>query len=174
MVFKIQRFKMKKWFNFNKFISLFMCISLLFANLAYARPKPIDLSEHTPLNSGLRSLVLPGWGQFFNSQKTKGYIVSCGTGLLVISSYLLYVRANNTYDDYEKIGAVNGSIYSDYETQSQDAMIVSFVAAGAWIYGVVDAYLTAKNTSHRSAKIENTVKINCSSDGIKLVYQKKF
>jgi hypothetical protein len=153
----------------KKLILSLITISFLFNVPVFAQPKVINFSDHTPVNAGLRSLILPGWGQFFNHQKTKGFIVSGSAVVTVLGSYLLYTGASNTYNDYEKKGLKDDTLYSDYETQQQQAMIVSLIAAGVWIYGVVDAFVIAK----KPVKTEGLFIIP-TLKGMKLAYSKRF
>jgi hypothetical protein len=121
-------------------LALLLCLVFLFSN-SFAGPVACDISQRTPKNAALRSLILPGWGQYFNEQRDKGYVIGGAAILTFAGSYFLYTKANNTYDDYEKAGIRNGPLYSDYETQSNQAMAVSFLCAGIWIYAVIDAYV---------------------------------
>lgn len=148
-----------------------LCISQSFA----ATPISINLSAHTPVNATLRSAVVPGWGQYFNGQETKGYVVFSGFVLTALSSYLLYSKANNTYSDYEKQGVKNGSLYSDYETQSNQAMAVSLVAAGIWVYGMVDAYIKAAPAAEMSPYTRaEGFRLAANDRDLSLTYNKRF
>jgi hypothetical protein len=134
----------------------------------------LDLGVHTPVNAALRSAIIPGWGQYFNGQETKGYIVVSGFVLTALTSYLFYSKANNTYDDYKAQGLKNGSLYSDYETQSNQAMIASFFAAGVWIYGVTDAYVTGKSFTINPYTKTDGIRIASKGSDMLLVYNKRF
>jgi hypothetical protein len=152
-----------------------LCVCLLSPEIVNARPIAYDFSENTPQNAAFHSLILPGWGQSFNGQKTKGYILGGAVFLSVLTSYYYYQKADKTYDDYQKFGLINGSLYNDYETQQNQAMIVSFVAAGFWAYSIFDAYLVAngKQGYMQSYKREG---MNLSYHGgrINLAYTKHF
>ena len=148
---------------------LLLTVTLVFPRLLCAEPSTFDFSEKTPVNSALRSLILPGWGQFFNLQETKGYIVAGTAFVTVIGSYVLYSKANKTYEDYENLGIKNSSLYSDYETQQNQAMIVSILAVGTWIYAVADAYITANNTGYGLNGEKSMLKI----DGFKIAMRNK-
>jgi hypothetical protein len=166
----------------RKILSLCLAAALILPAIGFAEPVNLDFSEHTPVNAGLRSLLLPGWGQFFNAEETKGYVVAGGALITVLTSYLLYSKANKTYEDYEELGVKNSSLYSDYETQSNQALIASVIAVGVWAYGAVDAYLSADkipSTSIGSIESEESrnddgIHMACNAQDIGLVYTKRF
>jgi hypothetical protein len=149
---------------------------LLAANSFAAEGVDLDLAAHTPVNAAARSAVLPGWGQYFNGQATKGYIVASGFVLTAVTAYLFYDKANATYDDYEKLGVRNSSLYSDYETQSNQAMVASFFAAGIWVYGIVDAYVIGNRTQiNPYARNDEGLRIaSAGPAGIGLRYRARF
>jgi hypothetical protein len=165
----------------KKTLVILISLSMLCVKTAFSSPKPvlIDLSDRTPVNAGLRSLILPGWGQFFNDQPLKGYIVAGSAVVTVIGSYLLNEQANGTYNDYLNKGLKNDQLYSDYEMRQQQAMIVSYVAIGVWAYGVADAYIFAMNSSRSTKKKNEGLSIIPTfkkgvGPGVQLCYKKLF
>jgi len=146
------------------------------AVFADGKPLDVDFSAHTPANAALRSMVLPGWGQCFNGQTTKGYIVTSGFVVTAAASYLFYTQANQTYDDYGRIGVRNGSLYSDYEAQSNQAMLASLVAAGVWVYGMADAYIVSNKTQKNNPYAGHNDGVQLVSRGgdWSVLYRKRF
>lgn len=144
-----------------------------------ARPVAIDMSEPTPVNASVRSLILPGWGQYFNGDTKKMYIIGGGAIVAAVASYLMYARADNTYNDYEKRGIKEDSLYSDYKSQSNQAATVSYIAAGIWVYGIVDAWVSAEKNSESEA-IEESRYLNdgfrmaSRGNDISVVFRKTF
>jgi len=151
------------------------CVLALLAGYAYAKPVAYDFRERKPVNSALRSLILPGWGQQFNGQKTKGYVITGAALLTLAGSYMLYTKANNTYDDYQNQGIKNSTLYDDYQAQSNQAMIASLLCAGVWIYGVVDAYIFGKDNDDdlRSQSLP-ALRLACGRGETRLLYSKRF
>ncbi len=149
------------------------CAIVLLSGYCYAKPAKYDISAKTPVHSAVRSLIIPGWGQCFNEQKTKGYIIGCAALVTLAGSSLLYTKANNTYNDYENAGLKNGPIYSDYQNQQNQAMIVSFVCAGVWIYGIIDAYINGKDTVP-SAQSTSIFSVACNKNKAGLYFSQKF
>jgi hypothetical protein len=151
------------------------CLLLIPLNLL-AEPTNYDLGAHTPVNAAIRSTVLPGWGQFFNSDTTKGYVVSAGFVVTALASYYFYSKANDTYADYENKGVKGDALYSDYETQSNQAAITSFIAAGIWVYGIADAYITGHSIAEISAngRQKDGIRIAAGGSTVGLVMRKSF
>ena len=101
----------------------------------------IDLSQRTPVNSAIRSALFPGWGQYFNEQKTKGYILMGSEVVTLTATILLYNQAEETYKKYEEKGVKNDPLYDEYSKQMDYVTFGSVLCAGIWIYSIVDAYL---------------------------------
>lgn len=114
-----------------------------------------DFYAKTPINASLRSLVLPGWGQVFNQQKTKGYIIAGATLLSLTAAIVMYNKANDTYSEYEDKGIPDDPLYDDYSKELDTSRIFGYLTAAIWIWGVVDAYLFATSSTTTSKKHEN-------------------
>jgi hypothetical protein len=143
-----------------------------------AEQSKIDLTSYTPTNAAARSLVLPGWGQWFNSQNTKAYILGSCAILGLAATIMLNSKASQTFSDYEKIGVTDDKLYSDYETQQGQAMTAGIFTAAVWIYGVIDAYVVADNFNKKknNAGVFEKTGFNLTSarDSINLTYLKRF
>ena len=117
-----------------------VCALTLFSSFAFAKPAAYSFAEVTPQNAAIRSLILPGWGQVFNQQQKKGYIIGGAAFVTFMLAYTSNATALKTYDDYTAAGIKAGTLYSDYEGQQSQAMMMSLVCLGVWAYGVYDAY----------------------------------
>lgn len=110
-------------------------------------PTIYQLTDKTRKNAMLRSLVLPGSGQFFLGRNTEGYIASIGASIGLVGGIYSYYKADASYSDYQKRGMKNDGSYNDYVTYT-NYMYYSFgVCVVAWIYGVIDAYYGGGDTS---------------------------
>jgi hypothetical protein len=126
----------------------------------------------TPGNAMLRSLILPGWGQFFNEQNTKGYIFAGTEVVLLGTALMLYSQSNSTYDDYK-----NGQAsYDDYTKKVDTTNMVVGVFAAVWIYNVIDAYIGAfEPTDQQSLLRKEGLTVAMNNDlGLSVIYTKKF
>ncbi len=121
----------------------------------------VDLSPRTGSKAAIRSLFLPGWGQFYTEEKTKGFAFS----LLFTGALLAYSSANDDFetkeDDYSRRrdeydnALARGSSLDDisrryqllvaaqddaYEAES-DRRIAIGAVIGVWGLSVLDALL---------------------------------
>jgi hypothetical protein len=135
-----------------------------------AQPANFDLSARTPGNATLRSAILPGWGQWFNGQNTKAYIIGSCAIAGVGATLVLNSRASATFSDYEKIGVKNDALYDDYEKQQGQAMSAGLFTAAVWIYGMIDAYVVA----HKKSGKADRVMLYNDEHGFKLAFSKRF
>ncbi|GEM_PF-3203116 len=60
-----------------------------------------DLHRY-PVNAIFRSMLVPGWGQFFNNQPKKGYLIMGTEVVLIASAAVFHFYAANYYDEYHK------------------------------------------------------------------------
>ncbi|PIE52614.1 hypothetical protein CSA37_05130 [Candidatus Fermentibacteria bacterium] len=89
----------------------------------------------------LRSTVLPGWGQFYNNEPAKGVLF--GTVELGLLAGILY--NHNEAEDARKMFISTGfqSWEDRYEKHSSLRRDFMWYTAGAWIIGMLDAYVDA-------------------------------
>lgn len=134
---------MKRLIVFTLVASLIMLSSSIYAQ----QKQSYDFNAKTPVNAALRSLILPGWGQFFNGQKTKGYILGAVALGCAVGSVVTYQLALKDWDDYEKKGIPDDPLYDSYKGKVITTNVLIGVSAAAWIYAVVDAYLAGPKTT---------------------------
>lgn len=158
-----------------KTIILFvLCMSFL-SQVLFAKPVIINLSRRTPSNSALRSVIFPGWGQIYNKEKPKGYIIGASSLLCITSSYLMYDKANESYKKYDNLGVKNSSLYFDYEDQYNRARYLAYFGVGIWVYSIIDAYINAKKYFQGTAYLKKDgVVFDFSNSRNILRYRKTF
>ena len=119
-----------------------------------------DLSEsamrsiNLRLEGAKRSLILPGWGQFYKGNRQHGYVVA-GTTLLV-GSGLLYSQLMVT-DKHDKYHASNdpdeaSSLYDEYRDAWTTRNVLGIALGIVWAVNLVDAlyYPPAGDTEETS------------------------
>jgi len=124
-----------------------------------------QLSSTSRTGAMLRSVVLPGTGQFYQGYRGRGYGMIALTGAAAayaIVSDLNYRSARDDYDSAEE-GADFARLYRDYETAANRADIALGVVAAAWIYNVLDAALSGPNLSGLSRPV--TARVAPGDDG---------
>ncbi len=144
------------------FIVFFLTISS--KKLVYAEESP----RKTPAKAAFRSLLVPGWGQFYNEKYLKGKVF-LGTEILTVSgtiaTYILFEREYDKYKEYKPEAIKH---YDKAYHYYQANRILFWVSVGVWAYNVVDAYWDAKSTNKKAefktSKEEQNYRIFLSSD----------
>ena len=89
----------------------------------------------------LRSLAVPGWGQLYKGERTKGWALVGAWGLLAggtVGAHVLRSRAQQDYRDAE--GAVEiEERYADYNTWHRTRGVLGLGTLAVWAYATVDA-----------------------------------
>ena len=100
-----------------------------------------------PITAAFRSMIFPGWGQFYNDKPRKGSII-LGSELLMaastISSYVLYKQSKNAYDRSTQRDVASDN-YSEMEKYAQINWVSLGVMGGIWLYVIVDSYIDARS-----------------------------
>ena len=99
-----------------------------------------------PITAAFRSMIFPGWGQFYTDRPKKGGII-LGAELLfagsAISNYILYKQSKAAYDR-----AAQRDLASDKYIEMEQYAQINWVSLGAmssiWLYAVIDAYIDAR------------------------------
>jgi hypothetical protein len=157
----------------KKILALLTFSVFLFGATASAETINLDFSQKKTVNASLRSLLMPGWGQRYNEEPTKSWIVFGVFAVSVAGAFYYNNEAFKSYRKYEDIGIISGSYYDDYEVQYRASQIFTFVAVGTWIYGIVDAWLSAKNKEASSESASLKFYYDQRDDAYYLSYSKK-
>jgi hypothetical protein len=92
----------------------------------------------------LRSMVLPGWGQLYKNDKTKGYILIGSTASVAVATVIFHVLHKDFHNQYLK--ATDPKIieqkYDKYNSFYKLRNNTALVAGGIWLYAFFDALLT--------------------------------
>lgn len=157
----------------KKIILSAFILSLLINSTAYAGNIDLDFSEVKPLNAVVRSALMPGWGQGWNNQPTKGWITFGVFAASVVGAFYFNAQAFDKYDKYEN--SLNNKYYDDYEDNYTASQILTFVALGTWLYSMVDAYFVCKKrVSEGTAPVSAfNFHYDQQNDGYYLIYSKK-
>jgi len=115
----------------------------------------IELKSRTRLKAAWRSLILPGWGQFYSGEKTRGVIISTlgyGAVLTSVIAELRYQDREDKYEaalsDYQAAKSIEERnrlrlILEDKHQKAYDAETLKrnllIVTAAVWAYNVIDA-----------------------------------
>jgi hypothetical protein len=96
-----------------------------------------------------RSAILPGWGQFYNQEPVKGWIIGGFTIATLIGTVGTYVIGDGARKDYESYPAGTSQDKFDTAYNTWDSMAglnntlaISFLAL--YTFNLVDAVISAK------------------------------
>jgi hypothetical protein len=144
----------------------------------------INLSQKTRFKAGLRSLFIPGWGQYYAGNTTRGLAFTSG---IIATSFVLYYADKKYQDKRTSYDIANrnysnaGSIAEQIQLQTirdtaqrnaykaeTDRRRVFYIGMGLWIYNILDStiffpegsayYPTVSTTDGGGAQISFVVK----------------
>ena len=127
----------------KKFLSLIIVISIITSQLM-STTLTIDFRKHNGITASIRSLILPGWGQYYNEQKSKAYIFAgvC-FGMLGLTLYS-YNQQEEAYKKYKEKGIKDSVLYKDYEKWYNTTNIFAVLTTLCWAVNVYDAYINGE------------------------------
>ncbi|MCX5782625.1 MAG: DUF5683 domain-containing protein [Elusimicrobia bacterium] len=148
----------------KKIVTLFVALCLM-PSFVSAKTIILDFTKRTQKNALVRSILLPGWGQFYKGSNTKGYIISAGAFLSASLAYYYLSESDKAYEKYRKISLIDDDSYSDYQNKSNKFNIAVLSLTLFWLYGIVDTYFISSGEEY--AQNEKNWKF-CRKDGVKL------
>ncbi len=95
--------------------------------------------------AALRSLLLPGWGQWYKKQPSKAYLFSGAFLSATVSvgvSYLLEQDLRQKYLDEKDPNRIDGR-YNDYNSMSKVRRVMQYTALALWGASVADALFSS-------------------------------
>lgn len=117
----------------------------------------LRLSPKTRFKAGIRSLVFPGWGQFYSERKKSGVVLSliqAGVGIFTLVSHLEYDKSLNDYEDaledYENekradLKFEKYDVAKDKYEKAEDAFRKRetwlYITGGLWLYNFLDSII---------------------------------
>lgn len=112
------------------------------ASLRDAPSRYVLLRDPRP-DAAMRSMIAPGWGQFYKGHTTKGWIVSALFGAAAAGAVGAHFKRKDAKDAYESAGA--DVVEDRYRTYNRWHKLRHGLVQGAavvWWAGYVDALLT--------------------------------
>jgi tetratricopeptide (TPR) repeat protein len=111
------------------------------------RERNAQLWRTTRVGAGLRSMVLPGWGQMYRGYKTRGWVLLGATfasGVALSLAERAYFDAQDQYDRAGQ-GADFRTLSADVEKKADAITTWGYVLAAAWTYTLLDALILNPN-----------------------------
>jgi len=90
-----------------------------------------------------RSLVVPGWGQFYKQQEVKGAAVMAAQALSLAALIFMQTEVNRRHDDYRRVRDYNSPVVEDrfqeYRRAYQTRNVVGYITLGIYLANYFDA-----------------------------------
>jgi hypothetical protein len=115
------------------------------------------LSPKTRMKAALRSLFMPGWGQYYSGQKEKAFLLNVGTVAFGIGTVMADSDFRRKRDDYNQalIDLSNATTFEETEILRSAAIeknreaydsetrrnALFIITAGLWAYNIIDAVI---------------------------------
>lgn len=119
------------------------------------------LCEQNSKEAMLKSLIIPGWGQFHNQQKIKGTIFFILSFFLGINSWTTYNDANKLFKEHEKYAKKGKEkekdavkYFEEYSDKYDTFQTLLGITCVVWLYNIVDANLNTKNKEIKKVKLD--------------------
>ena len=150
----------------------------------------LDLKPKTKFKATLRSIIIPGWGQMYGGQTTKGVMLT----MLAIGATGFYFIADNKYnnrlDDYQSIQTAYNTAATDsekiqiysllatakknaYDAEGRRQIAIGTVAA-VWGLGLIDILFFFPRERGNTAVNSLTIKPDTENGGAQLVLSHRF
>lgn len=97
--------------------------------------------------AALRSLTLPGWGQFYKKDRSKGYILGgafWGSAAITAITYSLERHLRSKYLSETDVANISKR-YDDYNTMSKTRRFMQYTALTTWAIAIADALFSEYN-----------------------------
>ena len=124
------------------------------------------LVEDPRPNSALRSIFLPGWGQYYKGEENKAYIVFSAFAVNSAALVISLIKEKSSHDDYLNSRESNEikSKYNTYNTWYKTRQILTYSEIIIWTYAFADALWSP-------VKKDNIISVHLSPNTLSLTYQ---
>lgn len=100
----------------------------------------MTLRSKSSIRAGLRSLLVPGWGQFYSERPKAGWVELIAGAAAVGVLAAAHLEYENRVDEFEAASSVDRRRAADRAEEARDARNLAMgVAAGVWTLSVLDA-----------------------------------
>ncbi len=145
----------------------------------------IQLTPKTRFKAGLRSLLIPGWGQRYSDAGTRGTLMTIGALATVTVAGLLYLDFDDKRDEFYEVkrrfndtrevsgreamlNELSDAQQAAYDAE-QDKNLGVGILVGFWAYSVIDAVLFFPDYNMNVAGVSIGFEPQLAPDQVKLV-----
>ena len=126
-------------------------------------PKINYTNKYSFNDAGYRSLIIPGWGQFYKKNNTKGFLFLVGAAGSI--GGFLYADNQHNYNMNRSMETNNLDLKKEFVQKAGDFTTMKNISLGAaaaiWVWNVIDATSTEGATKYAN---NESLKINFVSD----------
>lgn len=115
------------------------------------------INETSALKAGLRSLVVPGWGQVYRGRKQRGRAITIGTGALAVGWFFADRAYNSALDAYRRTSELDLNLpgrtggpddpnpfeerFKTVESRASTARTMAIALVSLWSYSVLENFV---------------------------------
>ena len=105
--------------------------------------------------AALRSMVLPGWGQLYKGDKTKGIRIMGAWGITAGSTLTAHILRSNAENKYLDAATSEEaiSLYGDFDRWHQIRNNLFWAATGVWVYSYIDALVFKSSPENQKIQV---------------------
>ncbi|MCK4858064.1 MAG: PEGA domain-containing protein [candidate division Zixibacteria bacterium] len=145
----------------------------------------IELVPKTRFKAGMRSLLIPGWGQTYSGSRTKGVFLTVATIAAGATAGILHLRYDDKRDEYNEL---KERFENTREVSKREAMLDELyeaqkaaydagearkigvsILAGVWLYNFLDAILFFPDFTVKISGASLGLQPQFAPEGVKLV-----
>ncbi len=135
--------------------------------------------EKNKINIGLnisKSAVIPGLGHFQTKDYLRGQILLSTEIVLAGTTYFLYDKAMDKYDQYKNSTQIDvmNQFYTEANDSFKQASLTGFLFVAVWGYNLYDTYVVSKQYNDKLwldyVKKENEKRIKINPNGITIKF----
>ncbi|MGQ9705709.1 MAG: DUF5683 domain-containing protein [bacterium] len=137
----------------NLVLSIIQGESFLKSN--YTLTLSYKMKVKTPRGALLRSLVFPGWGQFYNRRWIKGSSILCVETITLLATINRYIIARSYYNSSKNAqGEEKEQLYERYKELIRQTELIGWLFALEVVFSMLDAYVDAHLMNYDISDIE--------------------
>ncbi|MCX7944362.1 MAG: FlgO family outer membrane protein [Deltaproteobacteria bacterium] len=138
-----------------------------------------SLVLRSKLDAAYRSLILPGWGQFYNGEKIKGGVITFLEVGLFATAIAMHINGKNKEDEYRKTDCTEKGqecidrvqrLRSDGEDFYKMRNYFIYGGVVLWALNVLDAYVSGKDFDSALKMSDNRFDISLSGLSLSLTF----
>ena len=128
------------------------------------------------LQAGVRSAFIPGWGQFYKGQRSKGLILLGGETFFISGGFLTRTWSHDYYSKAKNARyQEDRDFYLRWSNRLSDISLAAWVIAGlTHVYNLIDAFESKERFPKKEAEQAGTFRFQIHNSAFTANYFKRF